>query len=97
MVVRASALPVAGLAQMSSCEPPIQTALPLTLGSEARPAPVPWVTRNERVRSQPGANQTHSLIPLPVVPQMPPEVATRFPADPPGIVDDPTIRPAVAS
>jgi hypothetical protein len=92
--VLASAFPVAGLAQISSCEPPIQTAPPLTLGSEARPAPAPWVTRDALARSPPGANQTHSDMPVPAVPQTPPEVATRFPPAPPAMADDPDIRPA---
>ena len=65
MAVRASTFPVAGFAQTSSCVPPIQTAPPLRVGSEARPPPAPWLTRNERDRSPPGANQTHSLIPDP--------------------------------
>jgi hypothetical protein len=97
ITVRASAFPVAGLAQMSSCEPPIQTAPPLTLGSEARPAPAPWVTRDERVRSPPGANQTHSDMPVPAVPHTPPEVAIRFPPSPPRIAEMLSSRPVPAS
>jgi len=97
MMVRAIAFPVAGLAQTSSCVPPIHTAPPLDAGSESRPAPAPWETRNDLVRSPPGANQTHSLIPIPVVPHTPPEVATRFPAPLRDICDDNAWLPVARS
>ena len=37
--------------------------------------------RATRVRSPSGANQVHSDMPTPAVPQTPPAVATRFPAE----------------
>src|ERR1035438_10449685 len=80
MVTLFSTCPVAGLAHASVCEPPIQTAPPLTVGIELRPAPAPAPRRTIRVRSATGANQADSVMPTPVVPQTPPEVATRLPA-----------------
>jgi len=97
MAVDAIAFPVAGLAQTSSCVPPIHTAPPLSEGTESRPAPAPWETRKDLVRSPPGANQTHSLIPVPVVPHTPPEVARRFPAPLGDICDDAARMPVPRS
>src|SRR5271169_5132176 len=95
MAVLALTWPVTGSAQASFCEPPIQTAPPPKVGTESRPAPAPWLTRTTRVRSPFWANQTHSLMPMPTVPQTPPEVATRFPPVllRPVIDDEPSCAP----
>src|SRR6516165_3331530 len=89
--------PVAGSAQASDCVPPIHIAPPARVGSEGSPPPAPWLTGDADARSPPGANQTHSLIPVPNVPQAPPAVATRFPPLPTGIRDEDTWRPAAGS
>src|SRR5260370_42168060 len=99
MVARARSRPVAGSAHSSVCEPPIQTVPPLKLGTESRPAPAPWLTRTMRVRSAFGANQTHSDMPTPTVPQTPPEVAIRFPPALPisAMADDPSCAPVAGA
>src|ERR1700722_13613269 len=81
MVTLRSTCPVTGLAHSSVCEPPTQTVPPLTAGAETRPPPGPVLTRATRGRPASGANQVHSDMPTPAVPQTPPVVATRFPAE----------------